>query len=529
MADTGQVLNKLKQFWLSRTTNQRVMLGAGGAVMLGMIAFFASLIAAPEYKPLVSGLESADAQTISAELTAKKIPFKLSPDGKSITVPADQLDAARLSVASSDQTHSGRLGYELFDKVSWGQTEFDEKVNYQRALEGELERTIMTIAGIKSARVHLVMPTDSVFLDRERRAKASVTLKLGSDGLSHEETLAIQRLVSGAVDGLKAADVSIIDADSNKSLGVGGDQSGEEGAERELTQRIMATLGPVVGAQNLRASVNVEYDPGTTEISKDSYDPDVTVPLVQQKSVETAGAGGDVGGLAGTSGNVPAPATAAQANVPAPAGDADGAQSSKTENTTYGVNRVVEHTVHPAGRIRRITAALVVDDVVKRKLQPNGKWTETRTKRSAAELHQLELLAANAIGLDTTRGDAMNVQNLAFDRPDDSDVVPPTIFDKARKGASDYAPVLRMAMLLVLFVLAYFLMIRPLQKRVMVASAEAPHQPVLPEPVAAVPMLASSNEPARTLLLKEALAERVKAEPLQSARVIQAWVRGESV
>jgi flagellar M-ring protein FliF len=527
MADTGQILNKVKQFWLSRTNNQRVMLGAGGAVMLGMIAFFASLIATPEYKPLVSGLESADAQTISAELTAKKIPFKLSPDGKSITVPSDQLDAARLSVASSDQTHSGRLGYELFDKVSWGQTEFDEKVNYQRALEGELERTIITIAGIKSARVHLVMPTDSVFLDRERRAKASVTLKLGSDGLSHDETMAIQRLVSGAVDGLKAADVSIIDADSNKSLGAGGDQSGEEGAERELTQRIVATLGPVVGAQNLRASVNVEYDPGTTEISKDSYDPDVTVPLVQQKSVETAGAGGDVGGLAGTSGNVPAPATAAQANVPAPAGDADGAQSSKTENTTFGVNRVVEHTVHPAGRVRRITAALVVDDIVKHKLQ-NGKITEIRTKRSAAELHQLELLAANAIGLDTSRGDAMNVQNLAFDRPDESEIVPPTIFDKARKGASDYASVLRMAMLLVLFVLAYFLMIRPLQKRVMVASAEAPKQPVLPEPSVAVPMLASGNESGRTLQLKEALAERVKAEPLQSARVIQAWVRGET-
>jgi flagellar M-ring protein FliF len=246
-----------------------------------------------------------------------------------------------------------------------------------------------------------------------------------------------------------------------------------------------------------------------------------------QKSEETAG-GGDTGGIAGTSANVPQPATAPQANVPAPAGDADGAQSSKTENTTYGVNRIVEHTVKPAGRIRRITAALVVDDLVKRKLQPNGKWTETRAKRSAAELHQLELLASNAIGLDQTRGDLINVQNLEFDRPDDADVVAPTIFDKARKGISDYSSVVRMGMLLALFALAYVLMIRPLQKKVMVANVELPgHQPILPEAGVAVPLLAPANEGVRTVLLKESVAEQVKAAPITSARVIQTWVRGE--
>src|ERR1700761_9815521 len=215
MAEPNQILFQAKQFWASRTRNQRMVLGGGAAVTIAMIAFFGNLMTAPTYQPLVSGLEPADAQTLSADLTAKKIPFQLSPDGKSISVPADQIDAARLDVASNQSTHSGRLGFEIFDKVSWGQTEFDEKVNYQRALEGELERTIMTLGNVKSVRVHLVMPTDSVFIDRERAAKASVTLHLKSGALTRAEVSEISRLVAAAVDELKPADVAIIDADSN--------------------------------------------------------------------------------------------------------------------------------------------------------------------------------------------------------------------------------------------------------------------------------------------------------------------------
>ena len=143
--------------------------------------------------------------------------------------------------------HSGRLGFELFDKTSWGQTEFDEKVNYQRALEGELERTIATLSGVKSARVHLVLPTPSVFLDRERGAKASVALRTKHGSLPDEQLRAIARLVSGAVDDLQPKDVTILDADTNETLGShAGSAEGHE-LEAELTRRLVATLGPAVG------------------------------------------------------------------------------------------------------------------------------------------------------------------------------------------------------------------------------------------------------------------------------------------
>ena len=524
MADLNQLLQKGKQFWATRTANQRIFLGVGAAVTFGLTGLFANLMISPDYKPLVSGLEAADAQVITTELAAKKIPYQLGPDGKSISVPADQLDAARLDVASNDSTHSGRLGFEIFDKVSWGQTEFDEKVNYQRALEGELERTITTLGGVKSARVHLVMATDSVFLDRERAAKSSVTLKLSRGSLSHEETASIQRLVAGAVDGLKPGDVAIIDADSNEMLGGKGDSSsGEEGAERQLTQRLMATLSPVVGSDHLRASVNVEYDQGTTETSQDKYDPAVSVPLTIQRSDESSGPGAGVGGVPGTTSNVPQ----AKANVPPPVGT-DSSQTSKTESATYGVNKTITHSLEPAGRIRRITAALVVDDVVKRKLGPSGKWIETRLKRSPEELKQIQVLAQNAIGLDTARGDVISVENLAFDEADIADLQPVTILERARKGVSDFSTVVRYLMLLILFVLAYLLMVRPMQKRVLAGVAQLPEDPLLPASIVALPLSAPSVEVKRTLMLKERLVEQVKAEPVTSARVVQAWLRGEA-
>src|SRR5258708_6553180 len=134
--DAGPAMERVKQFWAGRSSRQRVYLGAGLAITLAVSIFFVKILATPVYKPLMSGLQPADAQTITAQLAAKKIPYLVSADGASITVPADQVDAARLEVASHDAPHSGRIGFEIFDKVSWGQTEFDEKVNYQRALEG---------------------------------------------------------------------------------------------------------------------------------------------------------------------------------------------------------------------------------------------------------------------------------------------------------------------------------------------------------------------------------------------------------
>ena len=276
MPSNTNITEQAKQFWVSRTGHQKMLLGGGAGVTILLLAVFVRLLSTPDYKPLYKDLDPSDAQALAAQLDAQKIPHQLSADGKTVSVPGDKLDSARMQTASQGQPHSGRMGFELFDKMSWGQTDFDEKVAYQRALEGELERTIQTLADVQQARVHLVLPTDSVFLDRQRGAKAAVILKLRRNGVSKDAVIAISRLVSGAVDQLSPEDVSIIDADSERSLGLGHEGPGNsQDEEARLTGRLINTLEPVVGTNAIRASVNVDYDMGSTDESDEKYDPTV--------------------------------------------------------------------------------------------------------------------------------------------------------------------------------------------------------------------------------------------------------------
>lgn len=529
-------LVRVQAFWASRNSQQRIYLAVGLALTIAVAAFLGKMVVSPEYKPLMSGLEPADAQAITAELAAKKIPYLVSPDGASITVPADQVDAARLEVASQPTPHSGRIGFEIFDKVSWGQTEFDEKVNYQRALEGELERTIQTMSNVRSARVHLVMATDSVFVDRERGAKASVTLRLKGGSLSRAEITQISRLVAGAVDELKPADVVIIDADSNQTLGQGSAApDATDGIEQEMTRRLIATLAPVVGADRMRASVNVEFETGSSEESQDKYDPAVSATLNMQRSEETTGPGAGVGGVPGTSSNVAAAkpvAPSAPGAPPAPPVTLvkDLSESSKTESATYGVNRVTRHLIEPAGGIRRLTAAVLLDDALERK-QEKGKWVETHHRRTPEELKTISELAQAAIGFNSARGDVISVQNLSFEHPVAADIPSMTLVDKARNGINEYSSIIRYAGIAVLFLMVYMLMLRPIQKRALAAPPPAPLAAGIseggnPEALEANEHAASLS--ARSQILRKQLAEFVKAEPESSTNAVRAWLREEA-
>src|SRR5580698_6018189 len=348
MPGFNDAIHQAQQFWATRSARQRGFLLAGAVATVLVLGIFVRLIGTPDYKPLYKGLETEDAQTLSTQLDAEGIPHQLSADGKTLSVPANKLDAARLKTASQGSPHSGRMGFELFDKMSWGQTEFDQKVTYQRSLEGELERTIETLSDVESARVHLVMPTDSVFLDKQRGAKASVILKLRGRGLSKDAVLAISRLLAGAVDELKPEDVSIIDADSARSLGLHHDADDDnEGFDSSMMQRLVATLEPVVGTDKIRASVNVDRSRGSSEESQEKYDPTVSALLSDQKTEDNAGGTAMSAGVPGTSSNIPDPKTTKTATSTTP--PQGNVQSSKSETAQYGVNRTVVRTMMPAG------------------------------------------------------------------------------------------------------------------------------------------------------------------------------------
>jgi len=561
------IQKQLKDFASGLSVKQGVMLVGAVLLTIAVLVGFVNLIGTPDYKPLVSGMDPADAQALGAKLAAKSIAYQISADGKTVNVPSDKLDSSRMEVASDGMPHSGRLGFELFDKLNWGQTEFDEKVNYQRALEGELERSIQTLRDVESARVHLVLPTDSVFIDRERAAKASVVLKLRSGRLSEETQLGIARLVAGAVDNLSPENVTVIDADTNRPLGVPRHDaiSGDGSLEQAMTTRLVQTLEPVVGPQHVRASVNVEYDPSTSEENEETYDPKSAVAVSSQSSEEKVG-GAITGGVPGTSSNVPpssnpaepAQATAAKAAAPgattangtqaASAQPANGivrtavseggeeTQLSKSESNTYAVNKVVRHTLEPAGRIRRISAALLVDDAVDTKLE-NGKSIETRRKRTPEELKQISDLATAAIGIDTDRGDTLTVQNLSFEEIPVEAPVKPTPLERVRVTLNDWSSFVRYGALLLLFLLAYALLLKPMKKQILSTLRELPAR-VVPEKAQVAGVAGAQLSPAqdmmslppeqqRSLTLKKQLLEKVKAEPVATSQLVQAWIHEE--
>jgi flagellar M-ring protein FliF len=532
MAGFSDATEQAKQFWASRNSSQKGLLLAGTGVTVLLLTLFVRLIGTPDFKPLYTGLEAADAQTLTAQLDAQGIAHEASADGKTISVPADKLDAARLQTATQGAPHSGRMGFELFDKMSWGQTEFDEKVTYQRALEGELERTIQTLGDVESARVHLVMSTDSVFADHERGAKASVILKLRHKDLPKDAVLAISRLVSGAVDELKPEDVSIVDADSDRSLGLGHDgQEDGDAADTSLAQRLISTLEPVVGTDKIRASVNVDYDQGTTEERQDKYDPSVSALLSDQKTEDqiTGGAGSGVsGGVPGTASNIPSKQVK-PANV---AAVQNAGQTSTSENAVYGVNKVEVHTMVPAGRIQRVTAAILVDDTIVRSVV-GGKETFKKLKRSQEELDKIQQLAEGVIGFDAKRGDTISVQNMSFDSPiSASDLPAPNWTDKAQKAVTDYSSLLRPASLLLLFLLAYMFVLRPIQKHAL--GPGQPYQGAQPALAAAprgdrlaIGSVEMVDNTRRATQLKEQTIEMIKQKPVNTTRAVQAWLREE--
>ena len=470
MAETRKALQQASQIWQQLSGKQRLMVLGGGALTAVLLVVLVRQAATPTYKVLFSGLSPADSQSIAAQLDAKNIPHQMDTAGTSISVPAEQLDAARLEVATQGMPDSGRMGFEIFDRTSWGQTEFDEKVNYQRALEGELERTIQGLQAVESARVHLVLPADSVFIDRKRTAKASVILKLRRGALSPDAEVSIARLVAEAVDELSPENVAVIDADTNRRLGTSGTETAAAGSlDEQLTRKLLATLAPIVGADRVRASVNVEHDPSTLEESQEKFDPSATVTLSMQRTQEKIGGGSRSAGVPGTTRNVPG----ANAGTSASASAEDSGQNNTSESATYGVNKIVRHTSQPAGRIRRITAALVLDDLPDTQ-QDNGRRTGARRKWSADELNQIKDMAQATLGLDTARGDVVSVQNITFDQPPVQSAPAISQLERIRTLLNDWAVVLRYAVIVLLFLATYRLVIRPIKNQAIVAMKELP-------------------------------------------------------
>ncbi len=528
------------------TIQQKVLL-AGATVVVSLIVwFFVRLIGGGDYKPLFVGLAPADAQSLGQKLAAQNITFQLSPDGTSVLVPADQLDKARVGVASQGPLTSGRMGFELFDKPNWSGSDFSEKVNYQRALEAELERTIQTMNGVEAVRVHLVIPHDSLFTDRERPAKAAVVVKLRGLRMSDQIGVSIANLVSSAWDDLTPQNVTVVTTDGQMT-GTGhnsyGDAAGVSGdLETVMAEKVVQVLTPIVGTDHVKSSVSIEYDPTSGESTQDSYDPNSSVVVNSQISTETS-ADAQPSGIPGTATNAP--------NVQ-PSGEA-GNQTKveqttdgiRTENKTFAVSHTTHHLIEPPGRIKRVAAAILVDDAVETKMT-DGKPVQTRRKRTPEELKQITDLSKAALGWDAGRGDQISVEEVTFQSPEPETFTPVSLPERVRLVTLKWLDVIRYTALLGLFVLVYVLLLKPVMTMVSAAlktgevriATGVSRMAGGEAEVAGLPAGASGNEallgsgsnPAlemqRAMALKQQIVNNVQTAPQDAGRLVQNWIRG---
>jgi len=483
-----------------------------------------------DWRTLYANLDAEDARQTGQILVEAQIPFEATPDGAGIRVPAAQLDKARLATAAKGGLKSGRLGFEIFDKPNWVGSEFDEQVNYQRALEGELEHTVGTLADVVSARVHLVMPHDSLFREAERPAKASVVLKLRHRSLADGEPEAIRNLVASAVDGLTPDRVVLVDAAGHLPLGPKTADALRLSAEEALEQKLIATLEPVTGAGNVRASVTLDYDPAASEETRESYDPDKTVTLSMQRTEQSAGAQPVPSGVPGTASNAPnsqsLPVYPQQTTPP---------QSAKTESGTYGASKTVRHVVENPGRVRRLTAAIVVNDRLALPAS-TGKAAQWQP-RSADEVRTLTALAQAAVGFDQARGDLLTVEDLPFE---ENRMQPPLTALGQFLATAESKPVLiKYAALLLGVLLVVALGVRPAVRRAVgrtaadrerdagaakeLAAQAAAQPPALKPPEAAE----ADPERARAQEIFEQVTTHLKREPTQSSRLLQSWIHSD--
>jgi flagellar M-ring protein FliF len=539
-------MHRLGEFFRRLSFQQRLALGGGVVLVAGTLWVFVVLLGQPKFVTLYSGLRPEEAQALGVRLAAKNIPHQISADGGSVLVPEDKLDASRLETAAAGLPRSARMGFELFDTPNWAGSDFTERVNYQRALEGELERTLATLSEVEAVRVHLVLPQESLFTEQEHEAKAAVILKTRTGRLSEEAQRAIPQLVASAVDRLRPENVTVVDADSNTPLmhGREGGAGRGFGADEDLAKTLVHTLEPVVGVDHVRASVHVEYDLGTSEETQEVYDPKTTATLTQEHSEENS-TGMAPAGIPGTASNVPAgtappaaaagtnPATAPAAGAVSTSAATPGAEqsSSRTDATTYAVSKSLHRTLEPAGRVRRIAAAVLVDDAVEITEQA-GKRTTTRRKRTSEEMKQIEQLASAAIGVDSQRGDVLAVENLSFQElPLEAPQVP-TKSEHWRQLLGPWSWMLRYVALAALFVVVYLLVLRPVKKLAMTAFRELPGRSAAAQPLSAPGTAGviqeagqAPGEGQRANQLKRMLTDKVKAEPAAASRLVESWVR----
>ena len=515
----------LSKLWNELSSAQRAVVVAFVALAIVVGTFTAMIASKPRMAVLFSGLESEDAGAIAQKLNDEKVQYELSGDGRTISVPADKVYDMQMKMAMDGLPQGGSAGFELFDKNNFGMTEFTEKLNYQRALQGELARTICQLRPVLSARVHLTMPDDKVFENEQQPAKASVALKLRrGTPLGDEQVAGIVHLVSSAVESLKPQDVEVIDQDGNvlnesmASVGSGGGMLNasetkmkhqyENGVAQNLQSMLDKIVGPDKAVVRVSADMNFDqkqttsetYEPASRQVAPGTSPAPAGVMLSQETSSENY------------SGGVLPPNAMASSNKTSTGPGDKYVRSSTTAQ--YQVSKMTEQTVVAPGQVNRLSVAVLVDKSV-----------------SGLQINNIRQAVEAAAGVNVTRGDQVTVQAVAFDKSSQKQV------DKEMAAASrnDLIATIAKNAGAVILLVGFLVLLRSIVTSIKV-QAPAPAVPAkMPELDVQIPPVVSASTPPPASTVEEHTGKRInpdsdlppevtESSPEELARLVRTWM-----
>jgi flagellar M-ring protein FliF len=448
MADAN-FFQQTKSFFSNLALWQKVMIIASPIVIIGALVFLIASGSDKEYSVLYTSLEQQDASKIVESLKARQIKYKIADGGTTIMVEKDKVLEARIDLAGEGLPESGIVGYELFDKTNLGMSEFVQKLNYRRALEGELSKTISSIDEVQKARVHLVIPDKALFQKDQKKPTASVTLRLKSGKSLNQRTVnGIQTMVSSSIEGMNTDDVSIVDqkgkllsepaSDITTVAGLTSQQLEQQRkVEEHLTAKVQSMLDRAIGIDNSNVRVTAELDFTRIEQTKTDYDPDRQVIRSEQT-------------IAGTN--------KSSDSLSYPAVNMDQENSNIISN--YEISQTVEHIIHSTGGVKRLSVAAMI----------NGTYTIADSAgtryyayipRSDEEINNMTEVIKNAIGFDPSRNDQISVLGVQFDTIAD-ELEPLTIQQSLWYDDPDNR---KLIVLAIAMIIAFLIMYRLLQSK----------------------------------------------------------------
>jgi flagellar M-ring protein FliF len=533
------------------SVGQKVIAAIGTAALVAICAAAYMWSKTPDFRILYSNLNDKDGGAVIAALTQMNVPYKMTDGGGAIMVPVEKVHDLRLKLASQGLPKGGNVGFELLENQKFGVTQFQERMNYQRGLEGELSKSVQALGSVDSARVHLALPSQSGFFRDQQKPSASVVLNMrNGHSLDRRQIAGIVHLIASSVHDLNPKNVSLIDQTGNLLSADSDDKSGRDG--REVTQlqyakqiegthaaRILELLEPLVGKGNVKAQVSVELDftqsESTAEIFKPNQTADQAAIRNQQISEVPLQNGGQsvtsASGVPGALSNQPTPNPSAPVNAPAQplaAAQATGAtpvaagvssQKQRDSSTNYEVDKTVKITREPTGNTKRLSVAVVVNHI--KVAAEDGKASLAAIKPE--QINQMTALVKEAVGFNSGRGDSMNLVNAPFTTEELSKPVDIPMWMNPElhvigKEVSKY---------LGLLLLAFIVINKTIKPTIKVAQQHAETrriQATIDDPLSLAAIDSDPNSSVRSNQATQKILGQARQDPSAVANVVKNWV-----